>query len=740
MKKRTRWVTWSAVAALLAGLSGSGPGVPEAPAPAALPARAPKPTPRAAGHHALLIGCTRYPNLDQPFQLTGPGNDVVLMRRLLTEHFGFDPANIVTLSEAAGRDRRPVRAHVEREFRRLAATVRPGDWVVVLLSGHGSQQPAPRALPPGVEAKPGGWRQTFLPADVGRWNGGKETVENAIIDYELARWVRGLTAQGAFVWGVVDSCHSGTLLRSADGDLARDVAPEDLGVPGMAPRVRDGGPGPSVLRADGEDALVALYAAQPGERTFERPFPLGAPNGQNYGFMTYALCEVLTRSRSPLTFQEVAERIRALYVRWALRSVPPVPFVEGRARGREVLGKRDFTGRSRFALEVAGAGPWKVNAGLFHGLTPGSVLAVYPPAGETDRDEKLGHVKVVKATTFEAEAEPCAYAGRDAPKALAPRRRPELGYRLEPVYLDHGSLRLRVMIGAVAEADRGPLRQALAELEKDEKAVVQLVEEPRRANWVVRDRDGGLVLTPAEAAGPAFALDRDNLAGDLRSRLDKIAAAQNLLAVAAAAGEAARDRATVKVKVEVVRLRDKDDRVGVPLDGRARGLCLAPGERIGFRLTNEGTVAADVTLLLVDAEYEVEAAYPRPGRQITRLPPGGEPLLVASGKVTRPRGAADDAVLLEHVLMIAVEGGGGPPVDFSCLAQPSERGAQEADVGKALDTPLGRLLRHALYTSGTTRGSRTTDNHQVRVLTWHLLPAVLKEGSMEQGRDRGSRP
>jgi hypothetical protein len=33
--------------------------------------------------------CTKYPNLTTGFQLRGPANDVVLMRRLLVERFGF---------------------------------------------------------------------------------------------------------------------------------------------------------------------------------------------------------------------------------------------------------------------------------------------------------------------------------------------------------------------------------------------------------------------------------------------------------------------------------------------------------------------------------------------------------------------------------------------------------------------------------------------------------------------------
>src|SRR5688572_10882931 len=68
--------------------------------------------------HALLVGCTRYPNLAPRLQLRGPANDVVLVRQLLTERFGFPEKNVVTLSEAAGGENRPTRAAIELEFRR----------------------------------------------------------------------------------------------------------------------------------------------------------------------------------------------------------------------------------------------------------------------------------------------------------------------------------------------------------------------------------------------------------------------------------------------------------------------------------------------------------------------------------------------------------------------------------------------------------------------------------------------
>jgi hypothetical protein len=71
--------------------------------------------------------------------------------------------------------------------------------------------------------------------------------------------------------------------------------------------------------------------------------------------------------------------------------------------------------------------------------------------------------------------------------------------------------------------------------------------------------------------------------------------------------------------------------------------------------------------------------------------------------------------------MIAVQAD-GPPVDFSCLEQPTldrSRGA-----GEPLDSPLGRLLKNALYASGGTRGMdrADVDKSALRLISMQTLP------------------
>ena len=272
--------------------------------------RAAKPDPappgQAAGRRALLIGVTKYDHLPRDKHLDGPANDVRLMRRLLLERFQFPAEGIVTLTEDEGSPaRRPTRANIEREFRRLADQAREGDQVVILLAGHGSQEP--ENPPDPVDPEPDGLDEIFLPADVSQWQATPGHVPNAIVDNDLGAWLRAITAKRAYVWAIFDCCHSGTMTRGTE--VVRELPPEML-VPReelakarqraaqRQERTRGGPstePAPFVPR-EPSDYLVAVYACRPHETTPESPQPPTSPKAEYHGLLTYSLVDVLTKS------------------------------------------------------------------------------------------------------------------------------------------------------------------------------------------------------------------------------------------------------------------------------------------------------------------------------------------------------------------------------------------------------------------------------------------------------------
>ncbi len=390
-----------------------------------LRSRAAEPDPAPAGKAVtrcvLLVGVTKYDHLPRDRHLDGPSHDARLIGRLLQERYQFPAEGIVTLTEDEGSPaRRPTRANIEREFRRLADQAREGDQVVILLAGHGARQPE-RDPPDPEYPEPDGFDEIFLPADVDVWKGERERVPNAIVDDEIGAWLRAITAKSAYVWAIFDCCHSGTMTRGVE--VVRELPPETLVPQEELDKAREraarrqgktrGGPSdkpaPFVPRQP-NDYLVATYACRSNETTPEGFQPSGSPSAECHGLLTYSLVDVLAKSaesNASLTYRELVRRLQARYAGRPQGS--PTPLVEGRGQDRIVLGTEQPT-RSPLVLTREQA-EYRVNAGDLYGLTPGSILAVESPAGTDGKRKLLGHVQVRSVRPFDATVDPCAYEG-----------------------------------------------------------------------------------------------------------------------------------------------------------------------------------------------------------------------------------------------------------------------------------------------------------------------------------------
>jgi len=83
-------------------------------------------------YHALLIGVSEYPALEERYQLKdGPRNDVALMRTMLQDK-GFSPERITALADGVnGAAGLPTRAAILDGLTALSDRVQPGDFAVV---------------------------------------------------------------------------------------------------------------------------------------------------------------------------------------------------------------------------------------------------------------------------------------------------------------------------------------------------------------------------------------------------------------------------------------------------------------------------------------------------------------------------------------------------------------------------------------------------------------------------------
>lgn len=691
--------------------------------------------------HALLVGCTRYDNLPESYTLQGPANDVLLMRDLLVGRFGFDGANVRILAEHVDQpDRRPTRANIEREFQRLREVVKPGDRVVVFMAGHGSQQPD-QDPPDPADPEPDGLDEVFLPADVGAWDGGKLEVANSIRDDEIRAWLTAIRKKNAAVWAIFDACHSGTLCRGLGTEKLREV-PTSLLVPQAALTAAEKlaeqrreratatpGDGEESRIAPTQSDLVAIYASQSTEPTVEQLLPPHGKDAKPYGLLTYSINQVLTRADAPLTYNELIERVQAQYVHWG-RSFP-TPLVEGPDREREVLGSRQWPGRSRILLQSTADG-WSVNAGALHGLTPDCILAVHPPAGQPRAAQPLGYVRVVECEIVTAVVEPCDHGDTRTDESRLVR-----GGICETVVVDFGDLRLQVAVDEadhlgkpVSPADRQRLTDLLTAATTRPQSLIKLVEGTARPDWLVRIHQGAIFLVPAAGLpttgqtlelpplyGPAP--PGPELEKWLIDRLTRIARARNLVQLAGQAAEDAVAGESPALEIDQRLLRGRADRVGVPLVVDGARTQVFDGDRLALRVKNPNPYAVDVTLLYVDAGCGIAPLFPQ-SSEVNRLGPDEA---TASLRIR----VSAESTGLESVVAIAVRAGSGQPVDFISLAQPSLELAQGVERTRGAGgekSRLGQLLRHAVYGEGKTRSAqREVDaEYSIQIISWRLVP------------------
>ncbi|TWT93841.1 caspase family protein [Stieleria varia] len=679
-----------------------------------------------AAKHALLIGCTDYPRLDDFFQLEGPVNDVALMRQVLIESYGFtaESGRMVTLAASEDAMHQPTRANIQREFESLARRVQAGDEVLILMGGHGSQQPDNDPENP-MDAEPDGLDEVFLPCDVGPWDGKAGMIENAIVDDQLRQWLSALVAKQASVCIIMDACHSGSGVRGSDAERSRQVPPGQLVPKALLDSVRESSSEDDASDSlfDGPGDLVAIYAAQPHETTPEKKLPLTAdPDARKYyGLLSFTLCDLLSNTNRKLTYNELIQEVQSRYVAMGRRS--PTPLIEGSNRDRIVMGKESFPERSRIRLSIQSDDEGTINSGALQGVTKGSIYRITAPLDDAGRSNKdtSGFVQVTEVDMTSATVVPVAYD--ESPKvSLADVQQRSV---CELVFRDLGDRRLGVAVDsfddsgtAIAESLHQRLTQLASELDSE---LVEVVTDPQDAQWLIRYNEGEVRLVPGAgiATGDESSVFvshgvRSDWPELMREDLRRIARATNLLRLTGDNAET--DRGGL-IGLSIKTFDEENNEI----QWQSAGRVLKEGQQIKVRLQHFGRENVDVTLLYVDNAYGITCLYPNPGES-NRLRTG-------DSQSIRLRINAE-TVGLESLVAIVVKSD-GQPVDYSVLEQPSlERASAELsrDVNRGgvglFETPLGRLCKTSLYGVGASRGvtREAEQNYRVSVMSWKIEP------------------
>jgi hypothetical protein len=715
--------------------------------------------------HALLIGCTKYPNCKRIKTLNGPPNDVRLFSGILTERFGFEEKNIVRLV-GWGDDpaHRPTHDNIVDAFEQLEKKATVNTQIVILMTGHGTQVPIPETQSNPLDAKnpePDGLDEVFLPADVSEWS--KNGLGNAIRDDQIGGWLDAMRNKGASVWILFDCCHSGTISRG--DEISRSAEPGDLEVPlDVMKNLRTAAiprdyPTEDVLAIERigrsnspEGSVTAFYAAQSFQRAPELPRPSGASRdpGNYYGLLTYVVSQALLEQPEgrSLTYRELSQIVLGRY-RSERGNRGPNPAFDIRDN-REVLGltAKDWPRQSSLAYERYG-GELRVVGGTVRGLTPGSVLKLASWDGGADASKPFAFVRVKSSSATAAVVEPCDH---DGIKAVSIDAIPEIG-RCELVSRDLGDMRIRVRILPSSDKtlafQNAVLSESLERLPEASKAMIKKADadEPAWTLWLASPTEAlaeGITLkqpkillvhsdaltgvrkgqgdTMTAEAGVAADLSRLSAqypiatAMDLAALFDediqRIFAWQCLWRLSGQmAGQSAEQDS---VKIEVAAVRSADD----PNPGEMlRGGVLHPGQFVEARVVNPSDEDMWVTVLFLGADHSIEVFVSDGVAKEKALSPfrfqindssyGNEGLIVLSMPMSQYRQEPDFRFLEQTGLGLRKRGGGNR------LAVPEPT------------TPFGMLVRNALR-GAQTRGpvAKAPENPDFTSWTWTTLPST----------------
>jgi len=518
---------------------------------------------------ALLVGVADYDEGNGIRDLHGPRNDVTIMWRMLKSR-GANPADVAVLTDGLpaqpdfpNAKGLPQYKNIIAELDHLIGTARPGDTVIFYYSGHGITQPD---LDPASESEPetDGQDQVLLPSDVGPYNPIEDGIKNGLVDDELGAKLSAIQAKGAFVWAVIDACHSGTVTRGSD--VTRTVDPAVLGIPQTVTRsATRGGTRAGAISLKGDGKLVGFYAVDAYDQAIERPFagydlPMtGDGDTQRMGVFTYHLHRALQRGTAQ-TYRDLAQEVVADITGDRSGGRVPPPVFDG-ALDQPVLGGNIGDGPPRM-VAVLKEEKLSIPAGTLHGFDPGARIALYAKAGDK---EPIGHAEITSATAATSTAENIKWA----PGA------PLLTEGALPVMIAQPAVTFRFAVapppdselGANAQLVKNAIEEGLGEAAGgasigielaapgDPQADLQLRVAKDRL-WIVRPERpwvtdaGSFDETPSLTIGA----DAKQIAEELKESVWLLARAAKLIRVTGAASEGTKDgNGGIEIKANVFR-------------------------------------------------------------------------------------------------------------------------------------------------------------------------------------------
>lgn len=344
--------------------------------------------------YALLVGVDDYAQPSDPAAaitpLKGPGNDVALIKDLLTKYYEFPDTtqNIISLVGKSA-----TREAITQHFRTHLienAKKHPDAIFVFYFSGHGSQTAD-------LNGDEGDGDDETLVAYDSRSDKGRD-----IVDDEIAEWLDELKQHAKNISVIIDSCHSGSATKGTLGTavarrVGRDSRPRPIVDSAQKLPATDKAPGALLER---DKRLSVISAAQPEESSYEDE--IETPTGKRYhGFLTYNLVQVLSRNPD-LTYEQAVRELEP-----GLRRQSPGQHPQAEGDIDRVI----FAGSGRhfqpfIALTSIDGTSITIAAGAAHGLREGGILAIYSPKAKslTGEAEKLANARLTSIEALQSRA------------------------------------------------------------------------------------------------------------------------------------------------------------------------------------------------------------------------------------------------------------------------------------------------------------------------------------------------
>ena len=331
---------------------------------------------------ALLIGIDNYKYPEQVPPLAGSINDVEDMREVLVGKFEFPSENILVLTDSKATHAGIINAIQTH----LIAKAQPGDIVVFYFAGHGSQMKD-------VTGKMiSGLDETIVPYD----SRDRQRKVFDISGAELHRLLLQLAAKTKNLTFILDSCHSGTLVRGA---RVRSI-PADTRTP---PESYDSGATTRGVVKTGEQTsppFATIAAATSKESAFEL-----FEQSKDHGALTYFLTRQLRTAKAGATYRDIMDNVIA-----NVTATFPAqhPSLEGAEADQYVFGDRSSLVRAYVSASPSLVEQHRVtlSAGQVQGATVGSRYDVYPPGSKkfAPPEKPLATVQLVSVDAFSSEA------------------------------------------------------------------------------------------------------------------------------------------------------------------------------------------------------------------------------------------------------------------------------------------------------------------------------------------------